>query len=285
MSPTRHSGKNRRFTLGLFFLANALTGFAAETNKIEIYSESMDKNIPAMAILPDSYAESTETYPVVYLLHGKGGAFSHWQNAAPLTALSDQYQMIIICPDGDNDSWYLDSPERSESQYMTYLVDEVVPYVDQVFRTKANSANRAISGNSMGGHGALLAALKNPGIFGAAGSMSGVLDLRPYAHSSLGKSISKRIGSFEEYPDRWDEVSVRYNLPALEEEPLAIIIECGTADHFIKTNRAIHKALIEAKVDHTYIESTGGHNWGFWKNAVKFQMLFFHEYFSRNPEE
>ncbi|WP_269523099.1 alpha/beta hydrolase [Coraliomargarita parva] len=267
--------------LGLVALGATQPCMAGVKRKLEIPSESMGKQIPAFAIVPDSYKESTDTYPVVYLLHGKGGTYSHWQNAAPLTDLADQYQTIIICPDGDKDSWYLDSPDRADSQYMTHIVKEVVDYVDATLRTKASREYRAIAGNSMGGHGAMLAALKHPDVFGAVGSMSGVLDLMPYIDSSLGASISKRIGDQATYPERWKEASVIENLDGLKDGELAIIIDCGTGDHFLRTSRAVHEALKKAKINHMYIERTGGHTWSYWKTEIEYQMLFFHKYFEK----
>ena len=62
-------------------------------------------------------------------------------------------------------SWYLDSPIDSTMKYESYIIDELVPTVDRVYRTQPHINNRAITGLSMGGHGAMYLSLRNPEVF------------------------------------------------------------------------------------------------------------------------
>jgi S-formylglutathione hydrolase FrmB len=275
-----------RLTRFILFPAGLLLFFtaaqAAKVDTRQIDSRAMSKAIPALVITPDSYANSTAPYPVVYLLHGKSGAYNHWANAAPLTALADTYNLIIVCPDGAKDSWYVDSVGDSNYQYETHISGEVVQYVDQNYRTIQAHTGRAIAGSSMGGHGALLLALRHKDIFGAAGSMSGVLDLRPFAATpNIGESIAARLGTMAEHPDLWASSSAINNIADLKSGDLAIIIDCGLSDGFLTVNRNFHKALTDAKIEHTYMERTGVHGWDYWKTSIQYQMLFFHLYFQQ----
>ncbi|MGB3777917.1 MAG: alpha/beta hydrolase family protein [Tunicatimonas sp.] len=266
----------RKFAIGLF-CSLSLTVQAAHVDTVSINSAAMLRDIPALVITPDRYANDTAHYPTVYLLHGYSGNHLDWLNNAPgVEALADVHQMIIVCPDGGYNSWYLDSPVDDSSQYETHVAQEVVTFVDTHYRTIANRTGRAITGLSMGGHGALFLVLRHPDTFGAAGSMSGGVDL---TYDTNAWEINEKLGRYEEHPLRWDSLSV-VNLVALRPpDSLAMIIDCGTDDFFFAINQQLHRTLLEADIPHDYITRPGGHTWEYWRNAVEYQLLFFSEYF------
>jgi len=266
-----------RILLASAFLMSLV--FAARVETKQIPSKAMDKDIPALIVLPDSYAESAVAYPVLYLLHGYDGDYSNWDKKTDMRSLADQYGMIIVCPDGSKNSWYLDDPIDQKSQYETHVALEVPRFIDAHYRTIKSREGRAITGLSMGGHGALLLAFRHWEIFGAAGSMSGGLDLRPFSDRW---SIAEKLGSISVYPERWEENSVINNIGKFPPGKLRIIIDCGVDDFFIGVNRAMHKKLLDAKIPHDYSERPGGHSWTYWGNSIKYQVLFFYEYFKNN---
>ena len=259
------------------FLAEPIFGAKVEVQ--HIYSNAMKKDIPAIFIIPDSYFHSTKPFPVVYLLHGFDGNYRNWVDLTTVEDLPDLYNFIIVCPDGDKDSWYFDSPLDSNSQYETHIAEEVVNFTDRNYRTIKSRDGRAITGLSMGGHGALFLAYRHHDVFGAAGSMSGGVDFRG---SKNKYNISKKIGSFDEYPERWDSLTVINNISNIKKAKLTIIMDCGVNDMFIGMNRAFHDSLLIAKVPHDYIERPGTHGWQYWNIAVKYQMLFFNEFFNQD---
>ena len=259
------------------FLAEPIFGAKVEVQ--HIYSNAMKKDIPAIFIIPDSYFHSTKPFPVVYLLHGFDGNYRNWVDLTTVEDLPDLYNFIIVCPDGDKDSWYFDSPLDSNSQYETHIAEEVVNFTDRNYRTIKSRDRRAITGLSMGGHGALFLAYRHHDVFGAAGSMSGGVDFRG---SKNKYNISKKIGSFDEYPERWDSLTVINNISNIKKAKLTIIMDCGVNDMFIGMNRAFHDSLLIAKVPHDYIERPGTHGWQYWNIAVKYQMLFFNEFFNQD---
>jgi S-formylglutathione hydrolase FrmB len=61
----------------------------------------------------------------------------------------------------------------------------------------------------------------------------------------------------------------------------ALIIDCGTADFFFEVNERLHKELLYRNIPHDYITRPGSHNWDYWKNAVRYQLLYFYDYFNR----
>ena len=256
--------------------------FASKVEEKYIFSKVMNKKIPAIFIIPDSYHDSSKSFPVVYLLHGFDGSYRNWVDLTSVEDLPDLYDIIIVCPDGDKDSWYFDSPIDSNSQYETNIAVEVVNFTDKNYRTVQSRNGRAIAGLSMGGHGALFLAWRHKDVFGAAGSMSGGVDFRK---SKNKYNISKKIGPYDEYPERWDSLTVINNVSNIKKAKLAIIMDCGVTDPFIQMNRAFHDSLLKAEVPHDYIERPGTHGWQYWDNAIKYQMLFFNEFFIREKAD
>lgn len=255
------------------------TGKAATVDTIHIYSNSMHKDIKCVVIIPDSYNKSGESLPVVYLLHGYSGNFSNWIMKVPeLKKYADEYRLLIVCPDGHFSSWYLDSPVDSTMRYETYISKEVPNYIDAHYKTIRNRNGRAITGLSMGGHGGLFLGFRHADEFGACGSMSGGVDLRSTRNRF---DLIKRIGDTIQNADYWNKFSVINVIENYPKDSLAIIFDCGTEDFFYGNNHALHEKMVKLKIPHDYIERPGQHDWFYWANAVKYQLLFFKSYFDR----
>ncbi len=262
----------------LLFLSN--TALAAQVDTLEIYSPSMRKTIKCLVVLPKDYTVMGQPYPVLYLLHGWSGNFAGWLGDAPqLTRQADQHQMLIVCPDGGYDSWYFDSPVDSNVRYETHITQEVIPNIDYYYHTRRDRSGRAVSGLSMGGHGAMYLAIRHPDLFGAAGSMAGGLDLRPFKKN--GWDLEGVLGKPGDYWENWENNSVVSLVPLLKQFDLQLIIDCGLGDFFLEANREMHRRLLEANIPHEYTERQGEHNDAYWGNAVDFQLLFFNKFFNR----
>jgi len=249
---------------------------AAVVDTISVFSQKMQRNIRAVIVTPDNYSSAGEL-PVVYLLHGYSGNHLDWINKAKgFEKAADQYQMIIVCPDGGFSSWYWDSPVDPESQYETFISEELVKAIDSKYKTIKNRSGRGITGLSMGGHGALYLAIKHQNVFGVAGSMSGGVDIRPFPDNW---EMAKKLGTYAEQPARWESSTVINLLNLLTPNSLSIIIDCGTDDFFFKVNENLHQQLLYRNIPHDYITRPGGHTWPYWANAAKYQFLFMSNYF------
>ena len=261
------------FLFVLLFVEQSVN--AANVDTVNTYSASMRKTIKAVVITPDNYA-SAKTLPVVYLLHGYSGNYADWvKNAKGFEKAADLYQMIIVCPDGNN-SWYWDSPIDSSYKYETYVSKELVDWVDSKYKTIRNRSGRGITGLSMGGHGALYLALRHQDVFGAAGSMSGGVDIRPFPNNW---DMALRLGKYSEHPLNWEQYTVINMLYLLRPNSLALIIDCGTEDFFFKVNENLHQQLLYRNIPHDYITRPGAHNWNYWSNSIQYQLLFMSNYF------
>ena len=264
------------FLVLLFFSAQA-----AHVDTIQVFSPSMNKNIKTCVIVPDNYKKSKKKFPVVYLLHGYSGNYGTWvKSFKEVSQQVDRYGFIAIGVDGNYSSWYFDSPIDPTFKYETYIIDELVPFIDKKYKTIASREGRAISGLSMGGHGSLYLSLKHQDVFGAAGSMSGGVDIRPFSEKW---NIKKRLGAINDFPDNWEKNTVVNLIELNQNNNLKLIIDCGVDDFFIDVNRELHQKMLALKIDHDYIERPGKHNIDYWENSLKFQLLFFYNFFHCSP--
>lgn len=261
----------------LLLIVISINAFAGTVDTLEIKSAQLKKATKVVVIKPSLSSDSKETYPVIYLLHGYGGNYAQWSNVSPqLSKMADDLKIIFVCPDGGKGSWYFDSPIDSSIRYESYITKELIPYIDANFPTKSESKYRAITGLSMGGHGAMFLAIRHTDLFGAAGSTSGGVDFRPFPKNW---DIKNALGNYEENKDRWEENTVMHQVESLENNKLSIIIDCGVDDFFITVNRALHEKLLKQKINHDYIERPGGHTYSYWHENIDYQILFFKKFF------
>lgn len=267
----------RIFSLTAVLLIFCSTSYAFNQEEVQVRSEKMNKDVPVTVITPEGYGEK-DAYPVIYLLHGFSDNYTKWSQKGVVGGLSDQYGIIFIMPDGGYDSWYFDSEITPEYQYETFVSSELVNYVDKNYKTIADRKGRAITGLSMGGHGALFLGIRHQDVYGSMGSLSGGVDFRPFADKW---GIAKRLGPKEEYPKNWDDNTVTNMVHLLEPGAMNIMIDCGTEDFFYEVNCIFHEKLLAAKIPHEFYTRPGHHNWKYWLNAIKYQVLYFSDCFSR----
>ena len=268
------------FAAALFIFACHQKAKAAIVDTVDTYSPSMKKTIKAVVITPDKYANA-QALPVVYLLNGYSGNYRSWiVGAKDIETAVDLYQIIIVCPDGNN-SCYWDSPVDPNYKYETYVSTELVNWIDSKYKTIKDKKGRGITGLSMGGHGGLYIAIKHPDVFGAGGSMSGGVDIRPFPNNW---DMSLRLGKYDEHPDNWEKYTVINLLYLIKPNSLALIIDCGTEDFFFKVNENLHQQMLYRNIAHDYIIRPGAHNWNYWVNAVQYQLLFMSNFFKSQPK-
>lgn len=253
--------------------------FSQKIDTIAIHSQKMERTVKNVIITPAGYEKNVEKeYPVLYLLHGYSGNHQGWIMLKPnLPQIASEHNMIIVCPNSEN-SWYWDSPLDPKLQFNTFISQELVKYIDENYRTVASREGRAITGLSMGGHGALYLAMNHPEVFGACGSMSGGVDIRPYPNNW---EMKKSIGEYTDNQDIWDKHTVVNQINKFNPGSLKIIIDCGYDDFFFSVNEELHKKLMYFKIPHDYIIRPGAHNGEYWKESIDTQILFFSKFFNR----
>ncbi|MBQ3688371.1 MAG: prolyl oligopeptidase family serine peptidase [Bacteroidales bacterium] len=226
--------------------------------------------------LPENYS-SFKKYPAVILLHGYDGSFRQWGNICNLQKLSNEFSMILICPDGFKESWYLDSPIRPSLRYASFFREDLLPKLKQ--NLPLDSTALFITGLSMGGHGALYLFCLNHKEFKAAGSISGVLDLKA---SSVSFSIAKVLGVKNKTNTNWDKYSVINMTDSLKNAGKPLIVNCGSQDFLIGVNRKFAQKCEQEKIKIVFTESPGKHNRDYWRALLPEQLRYFRQFVKKD---
>lgn len=249
--------------------------FAAKVDTVLVYSEAMNKEIKTVVILPD---EVPDELPTLYLLHGYSGNYADWVNKAPhIKDLVDTYKYMVVCPDGGYGSWYWDVEGDANYQYETFISKELIAYMEQHYPVSKGRDARAITGLSMGGHGALYLAFRNQEVFGAAGSTAGGVDFRPFPDNW---EIKDRLGDYSDSAEKWENHTVINLLHLYKPNKLKLFVDCGTADFFYGVNESLHEKMNYLNIPHHYLTLPGKHDWAYWNKSIVYQMSFFNSFFT-----
>lgn len=265
----------RAAALALLFLAGVLGAEAVRIDSLSFTSDRLPRSMDVRVVVPDC-ASKGKPLPVVYLLNGYDGDCKQWLTSAPeLPEYADQYGMIFVLPSG-MDSWYVDSPLQKNMQMESFIIKELIPAIDKKYPT--DTSRRAITGLSMGGHGALTLAMDHPELFVAAGSTSGGVDLLPFAKRW---NLASVLGTPAAQPAAWKDATAISKVKGLKERAprLKIIFDCGIDDFFAGVNNALHEEMLREGVPHDYISRPGRHAHSYWRNAIKYHLLFFDNVF------
>ncbi len=239
----------------------------------ESFSEARAARIAYYAFVPGGSKE-VACYPVLYLLHGAYDSYTAWSDHAEkiICDLVSEYRIIIITPEGGSFGWYADSRFVKNNQIETYFLNELIPDVEKNFPT---NGLRGIAGLSMGGHGAFVLCLRNPGVFSSVSSMSGILDITRHKNQWR---LPEVFGPYEgEYIADWEQHSA---LKLIEKNAdyirsLQMLITVSKGDQLsIADNRLVHKQLEKMKAEHLYYESPGGHDWAYWTSQLPLHVSF-----------
>jgi putative tributyrin esterase len=255
--------------LALLVVFYAYTASSLSVKTVALQSNLIGKALPYEVVLPRGYTfiTSRTRYPVLYLLHGWGGHPQGWLTETKLKEYAARYQVILVLPEGNN-SWYTDSATVPAEKYESYILQELIPDVDNRFRTLKQREGRAIAGFSMGGYGALKFGLKHPELFAFSASMSGAFD----APVRMDDYSIKQVFGEADNPTREanDLFKLAGHLSGGEVAALPYFyFDCGTQDPWAETNRQLSKLFSERNIAHEYRELPGSHDWKYWDRQVQ----------------
>ena len=245
-------------------------------HEVELISKARGKTTHYYAFVPESQ-NVERRFPVLYLLHGAYDGYDSWKKHAQdeLCDLAKKYALIIITPDGDPFGWYADSKNLKNNQIETYFIRELIPDVETKFPT---NGKRGIAGLSMGGHGALVLALRGGTGFISISSMSGILDIT--SHPTNWK-LPEVFGPYETNRETWESHSA-YHLAQKQKNLLSgmnILVTVSQSDKFAyEDNKIFHQLLNKLGVKHTYQESPGNHDWNYWLRQLPQHVEFHAKY-------
>ena len=203
-------------------------------------------------------------FPVFYLLHGLSDDHTAWTRRTSLERYVEGLPLIVVMPDGGR-GWYTDSSVEPAGAFETFLVQDLIGFIDRTFQTRADRGSRVIAGLSMGGYGAVKLALKFPELFCAAASHSGALVNPDDRGETYRGSELHRIFGDSPAGGRNDVYALAERLGAGQRP--ALRIDCGSEDYLLACNRRFHRHLDGLAIPHEYAEFPGGHDWTYWGRA------------------
>lgn len=288
-----------------FVLFALLFAFANETRAQqglvlegqELNSEILGRTMRYAIYLPPGYSANTRDYPVLYLLHGYTDSEWAWVQFGQVPHIADEVirsgeapPMIIVMPDAGV-TWYMNDHAGTE-RYEDYFFDELIPHIEATWPVRRGWEFRAVAGLSMGGHGALLYALKHPAMFAACAPLSAALltdeevvsmpqDRWDYV---WGKLIGAGLEGEARLTDHWKANNALYLARQVDRaliRRVSFYIDCGDDDFLYKGNAALHVLLRDLDIAHEYRVRDGGHEWSYWRTALPEVLRFAGRRFTR----
>lgn len=257
------------------FLLALACATAADSSKIEyidVESPALHRAGQAGVYLPPGYERGEDRYPVVYFLHGMRGSERQWEARGMgelldgLIRAGEVPPMIVVAPAGEN-SMYVNW-KSGEADWADFIAKDLVAVIDARYRTRAEPAFRGISGDSMGGYGALNVGFQQPDVFGSISAHSAALyPVDPDALPDWIKQRGERWGDIFGFPvdaDHWrnnNPLHLATTLPVADLRRLQIYFDCGRDDRygFDTGNAELDAVLAEREVPHVFHLRTGNH--------------------------
>jgi endo-1,4-beta-xylanase len=229
-------------------------------------SKVLGAEVSYLVYLPPDYEQQTQSYPVIYWLHGLGGNqrggaslfVPHVDSAIRKGSLPPS---IVVSVNGMVDSFYCDSV-GGKRPVESVIIKDLIPHIDQTYRTVARREGRVIQGYSMGGFGAGHLGFKYPELFGTvvvdAGALIGEPALKGPNLSGLFKDMFD--DDLERFQAEHPTQVVTKNAAQVRNK-MRIRIGVGKDDWLLVRNRELHELLDRLKIEHEYEEVPGiAHN-------------------------
>ena len=210
-------------------------------------SHSMKASVGYSVVLPPGYGKTQHHYPVVYWLHGGGGNESSslftsksWQR---LYRESKIGEVILVYPSGFR-SGYMDHYD-GKIMVESMIIRELIPRIDQRYRTVSSRLGRAVHGFSMGASGALKFAIKYPDTFCAAVAYGGgAIDLQNTNSEFILRILERNLSSRPELVRQNNTYHhLSKNDQIVRKNDVRFLLICGSDDPWKDSAVEFHAAL------------------------------------------
>jgi len=213
-------------------------------------SKVLGHEVSYLIYLPPGYDKDTKRYPVIYWLHGmngnqRGGAMMFVPHVVDANQQGILSPAIVVLVNGMVKSFYCDSAD-GQMPMESVIIKDLIPHIDQTYRTVASREGRIIEGYSMGGFGAAHLGFKYPELFGTVVINAGAL-VEPTLTllAQIFNNDTARVTA--EHPMQL----VRQNADKLRDQT-HIRIGCGSRDSLLPKNKALHELLDELHIPHDF---------------------------------
>jgi S-formylglutathione hydrolase FrmB len=247
---------------------------AAVEQVILVRSDAFKKDFPVTVVLPAGYGQAARVanrYGLLVLLHGAGGDNRDWAKEADLRSLATKYGRIIVVPTAGPNSWWVDYAGNPPNFAATFVAGELMAALKKAYRV-SDGGGHWITGNSMGGYGAIRIGLAHPELFSCVGGLSACIRPRLWrAKWDLTAAMGPPAG-------RADLLGSEQVKALKQQNRQVLSILCGRRDSlFMRENQAAHALLSGAGIPHQWLDVDGQHNWAFWKTHLATQLEYFQE--------
>ena len=246
--------------------------------ELKFHSDALGRAVSANVILPESAKTligmstgASETYKTIYLLHGLSDDHTIWSRRTSIERYASEYGIAVVMPNADR-SWYTDMP--GGANYFTFITEELPKACRGFFRGMSDKReDNFIGGLSMGGYGAIKAALTYPEKYFGCICLSGALDIPSYSHHPIEEwrtVFGHELGDISEVRGTRHDVFALAKANAKEGKPFPkIYMWCGNDDYILESSIRFDKWLTELGVEHVYEQSEGNHSWPWWDLHVQ----------------
>ncbi|MDX8339419.1 alpha/beta hydrolase-fold protein [Draconibacterium sp. IB214405] len=245
-------------------------------------SPGNDKMRRMTVYTPPGYEQSSEKYPVLYLLHGVGGDETAWTGSGRAAEILDNLiaegkakPMIVVMTNGNvsqeaapgngSDGFVKPTfmlPHTMDGKFEETFVD-VMKFVEANYRTIETKEGRAIAGLSMGGFHTANISMHYPNTFNYVGLFSSALGVRPGGANSTSPVYQNQDEKLKQQME--NGYKLYWMGMGVDDMPM---IFNGNAD--------FRKKMDDMGMKYEYLETEGGHTWNNWRNylSVFAQRLF-----------
>lgn len=246
--------------------------------QLKFRSAALMQDVSVNILLPEKKEGSFKT---LWLLHGLKGDQDAWMRYSSVERYAERYELAVVMPCVGR-SWYTDTAYGKKC--FTFVTEELPAQMAYFFKgySRAREDN-LVMGLSMGGYGAVKAALTYPENYGFCASFSGSLDItrknRPYDLAEWRSIFGFDLKSAAELE------GTKHDLFAIAKEtknPPFIYMWCGTEDALIEANKQFSTHLSDLGIEHTFRYSEGNHTWKYWDAQLKNALACWKAYMDRN---
>lgn len=245
----------------------------------EFDSQILKTRVPVDVYLPDKmdYMKPPEDpkehykfapFKTLYALHGAWDSAKQWVEETSILRYAQDKNLAVVMPSVGN-SFYANT--LYAMRYEDFFSEEVTGFARGLFPLSDKREDNYIIGTSMGGYGALKAAIKT-GMFSKAVLMSPVVDIAYSARllKNLGLNTDETIGKWKTLKgSELDIITMLDNLDGDYSKVPEIFMLGGTQDYLIDTNRSFAGEFTDRGIKNTYVEYEGAHEWAFWDAHLK----------------
>jgi len=276
----------------VFLPRQALAAGRVECNSLS--SKILARAVSYCIVLPRSFdADKARTFPVLYFFHGLGDNEQFFVHSGAWNLLEDMRDkgelkdFLIATPDARS-TFYINARDGKE-RYEDFLLQEFFPYVEKHYRAAAGRSNRAISGISMGGYGALYLAVRHPQLFSSVSAHSSALidKLPNFLAGALPNSPRARVlgDAFGNPPDPvfWQAHNPIVIARTANLAHLNIYFDCGDRDDFGFEAGAIalDKVLTSRQIPHEFHIYPGRHDASYFAEHLPGSLEFHSRHFPK----